>query len=92
MPEAFKYIGRKMGVSPQLILEAQIDVANQKDKGNREVRLPESDEEFYDFVKGEPANALCYTNSRYKSRGAASRAVLNAGGMTSIQRPHSRLC
>ena len=81
MPEAFKYIGRKMGVSPQLILEAQIDVANQKDKGNREVRLPESAEEFYDFVKGEPANALSvYTNSRYKSRGAASRAVINAGG------------
>ena len=81
MPEAFKYIGRKMGVSPQLILEAQIDVANQKDNGNREVKLPESAEEFYDFVKGEPANALSvYTNSRYKSRAAASRAIINAGG------------
>ena len=81
MPEAFKYIGRRMGVSPQFILEAQIDVANKKDDGNREVRLQESAEEFYDFVKGEPANALSvYTNSRYKSRGAASRAIINAGG------------
>ena len=87
MPEAFKYIGRKMGVSPQLILEAQIDVANQQDKGNREVRLPESAQEFYDFVKGEPTNALSvYTNSRYKSRGAASRAIVNAGGSDIYER------
>ena len=87
MPDAFKYIGRKMGVSPQLILEAQIDVANQADGGNREVRLPENAEEFYDFVKGDPANALSvYTNSRYKSRGAASRAIVNAGGSDIYER------
>jgi hypothetical protein len=87
MPEAFKYIGRKMGVSPQLILEAQIDVANQSDKGNREVKLPESAEEFYDFVKGEPANALSiYTNSRYKSPERASRALINAGGSDIYQK------
>ena len=92
MPEAFVYIGRQMGVSPQHILEAQIKVANRADGGNREALLPESAQEFYDFVKGEPANALSvYTNSRYKSQNLASRAVLNAGGIDIYQKTTPQL-
>ena len=80
MPEAFKYIGRKMGRSPMLILEAQIDVANAVDGGKRELKLPKSAKEFYKFAEGNPANALVmYSNSRYNSPERASRALVACG-------------
>lgn len=80
MPEAISYISRKLGVSPLLVLEAQMDVANASDKKNREINLPEDAEQFYDFVKGTPNSSISrYVQSRYHSRNRASRALISSG-------------
>jgi hypothetical protein len=80
MPEAISYISRKLGVSPMLVLEAQMDVATASDKKNREINLPEDAEQFYDFVKGTPNSSISrYVQSRYHSRNRASRALISSG-------------
>jgi len=80
MPESISYISRKLGVSPMLVLEAQIDVASTADKKDRKVNLPEDAKQFYDFVQGTPNSTISrYVNSRYHSRNRASRALIGAG-------------
>ena len=80
MPESISYISRKLGVSPMLVLDAQIDVASAADNKDRKVNLPEDAKQFYDFVQGTPNSTISrYVNSRYHSRNRASRALIGAG-------------
>lgn len=80
MPEVVSYISRKLGVSPMLVLEAQMDVASASDDKNRDLKLPEDAEQFYDFVKGTPNSSISrYVQSRYHSRNRASRALIGSG-------------
>jgi len=80
MPDSISYIARKLGVSPMVVLEAQMDVATAGDKKDRKVNLPEDAQQFYEYVKGTPNSTVSrYVQSRYHSRNRASRALVGSG-------------